>query len=492
MSGYPPQQGPYPGQPNQPPVGFAPQYGAPPQQGGYPPQGGPPQQHGGYPPPQGSYQQGGLPPQQQGYPPQQGGYQPQQGGYPPQQGGYPPQQGGAQPQKGYGATNLSLGGDVDTPTYTGSDIPDQDVEGNDNAGPPAPSAPPPSLFGPLPGYENMNYGTPFLPPPPAYEPPKQENRPEQHFSQATSITDDQARNALLKFAGDHCCYGKGAAKDMDIKDIQPTCAYHYSLTSFCEGRATAYAFQPYTGQPIDGPNNGPPPPPWSIPANPPKNFQDATVKIEVPHTAVLKPCHECFGGGYKRCYNCHGRGRTRCSSCHGSGHRSVYRDGEHHQEHCTWCHGSGRRRCMKCHGHGRVRCWTCNGQGNLKTYIELTVKWVNHISNHVVERTDLPNELIVGSQGTEIFNQELPRVWPITGFHDNDVNIGSKQLVDQHATNFPSERMLLQRHVLRAVPVSEVHYEWKDHNSRYWVYGHDHKVHAPDYPQTCCCGCTIL
>ncbi|KXJ25376.1 Protein SSUH2-like [Exaiptasia diaphana] len=392
MSGYPPQQGPYPGQPNQPPVGFAPQYGAPPQQGGYPPQGGPPQQHGGYPPPQGSYQQGGLPPQQQGYPPQQGGYQPQQGGYPPQQGGYPPQQGGAQPQKGYGATNLSLGGDVDTPTYTGSDIPDQDVEGNDNAGPPAPSAPPPSLFGPLPGYENMNYGTPFLPPPPAYEPPKQENRPEQHFSQATSITDDQARNALLKFAGDHCCYGKGAAKDMDIKDIQPTCAYHYSLTSFCEGRATAYAFQPYTGQPIDGPNNGPPPPPWSIPANPPKNFQDATVKIEVPHTAVLKPCHECFGGGYKRCYNCHGRGR----------------------------------------------------------------------------------------------------VWPITGFHDNDVNIGSKQLVDQHATNFPSERMLLQRHVLRAVPVSEVHYEWKDHNSRYWVYGHDHKVHAPDYPQTCCCGCTIL
>lgn len=35
----------------------------------------------------------------------------------------------------------------------------------------------------------------------------------------------------------------------------------------------------------------------------------------------------------------------------------------------------------------------------------------NHVSNHVVERTDrLPTDLIVNSQGTEIFRQELPRV----------------------------------------------------------------------------------
>ena len=34
----------------------------------------------------------------------------------------------------------------------------------------------------------------------------------------------------------------------------------------------------------------------------------------------------------------------------------------------------------------------------------------NHIDNHVTERTDLPDQLILGSQGTEIFTQELPRV----------------------------------------------------------------------------------
>ena len=33
-----------------------------------------------------------------------------------------------------------------------------------------------------------------------------------------------------------------------------------------------------------------------------------------------------------------------------------------------------------------------------------------HIDNHVTERTDLPDHLIVGSQGTEIFTQEFPRV----------------------------------------------------------------------------------
>ena len=51
---------------------------------------------------------------------------------------------------------------------------------------------------------------------------------------------------------------------------------------------------------------------------------------------------------------------------------------------------------------------------------------------------------------------------------------------------------LFQRHTLRAVPVSEVKYEWKDKNTRFWVYGLDHRVHAPDYPQQCCCGCTII
>ena len=42
------------------------------------------------------------------------------------------------------------------------------------------------------------------------------------------------------------------------------------------------------GQVIDGPQNGPAPPPWSIPAQPNQIFTPQAVNIEVPHTASVK------------------------------------------------------------------------------------------------------------------------------------------------------------------------------------------------------------
>ena len=49
-----------------------------------------------------------------------------------------------------------------------------------------------------------------------------------YLNRATSISEEEARDALLAFVGEHCCYGKGAAEDMDIKDINPSSAYHVS------------------------------------------------------------------------------------------------------------------------------------------------------------------------------------------------------------------------------------------------------------------------
>jgi len=437
-----------------------------------------------YPP--GGYSYGPGQGYQSGQPPvgfapyaQQGYGQP-----PPQQQGYgpPPPQ-----QQGYGS--LAISGAVDRPTYSGSDVPSQDVFDNQFAKAPQPSAPPPDMFGHYSGYENTQYGNSFAPPPPPYAPPPDSQMPEQRFQQSTAITEDQARDAMLQFVSEHCCYGKAPAQEMVIKDVIPSSAYHYSLTSFCESRKTEWKFEPYRGQPIDSPVNGPAPPPWAIPAQPPQMFSDFQTKIEVPHTANIKPCHDCMAVGYKRCYRCCGRGRLRCSRCQGSG----LVEGMQQREQCMNCLGRGWRSCDVCNGHGRIKCPTCLAQAQLKTFIEMTVKWENHVSNHVVERTDrLPAELIVKSEGTEIFSQELPRVWPIINFFDQQVNIGSKKLVDEHSNKWPSKRILLQRQLLRAVPVSEIHYNWKEMSSRFWVCGHDHKVYAPDYPQQCCCGCSIL
>ncbi|KAJ7383913.1 hypothetical protein OS493_025240 [Desmophyllum pertusum] len=116
---------------------------------------------------------------QQGYgppPPQQQGYGPP----PPQQQGYgpPPPQ-----QQAYGSFNVTISGRVDRPTYTGSDVPAQDVFDNQFAKAPAPSAPPPDMFAHYSGYENTQYGSSFVPPPPPYVPPPSSQMPEQHFQQ---------------------------------------------------------------------------------------------------------------------------------------------------------------------------------------------------------------------------------------------------------------------------------------------------------------------
>jgi hypothetical protein len=103
------------------------------------------------------------------------------------------------------------------------------------------------------------------------------------------------------------------------------------------------------------------------------------------------------------------------------------------------------QRCRVCHGRGQVGCHVCGCQGQLKYYICLTITWKNHKSDHVVERTSLPGELIAGAQGQLAFKDEHIRVAPINDFPEPAVNQASNQLVGEHAASFFStERVLMQ------------------------------------------------
>jgi len=128
----------------------------------------------------------------------------------------------------------------------------------------------------------------------------------------------------------------------------------------------------------------------------------------------------------------------------------------------------------------------------LKCYIKLTVTWKNHKGDKVVERTSLPDHLIQEVTGQQAFAEEQPRVWPINHFPDQAVNEASKALVNKHNTSFPMERILLQKHQIRIVPVTQAFYEYKGETDSFFVYGFERKVYAPNYPQKCCCGCIIL
>lgn len=64
----------------------------------------------------------------------------------------------------------------------------------------------------------------------------------------------------------------------------------YTLETFTEARKTGFMHVPYRGGPVDGPENGPPPPPWAIHCLADSMFHTHVKKMEVPHTATVRVC----------------------------------------------------------------------------------------------------------------------------------------------------------------------------------------------------------
>ncbi|KAK2168305.1 hypothetical protein LSH36_18g06018 [Paralvinella palmiformis] len=106
--------------------------------------------------------------------------------------------------------------------------------------------------------------------------------------------------------------------------------------------------------------------------------------------------------------------------------------------------------------------------------------------------TGLPGKCVKKARGVIAFEEEAPLVYPLNHFPDAAVNRTSQTMVNAHRTKWPTEKMLSQHHVVRMIPITEVHYLWKNKQSSYFVYGSDHLVYAPRYPQRCCWTCSIL
>ncbi|KAG8197237.1 hypothetical protein JTE90_011389 [Oedothorax gibbosus] len=182
-----------------------------------------------------------------------------------------------------------------------------------------------------------------------------------------SLTADDLREACHEFVSESCCYGSKFVRQTELPEIINMCTYHYQLETFGEKRESIQRTEPFRGQPIDGPENGPPPEPWDVLVPIPEMFQNSQRKVEIPHTAHVRECGRCVGNCRVRCESCRGRGGRRCISCSGSGRGTSGS--------CTSCSGSGRRRCWTCSGTGQVKCGTCNGKGRLKHYRLLIVTW---------------------------------------------------------------------------------------------------------------------
>jgi len=141
---------------------------------------------------------------------------------------------------------------------------------------------------------------------------------------------------------------------------------------------------------------------------------------------------------------------------------------------------------------GKIACGVCDTAGKVKKYIELKVEFKNHQLSHVIEKTDLPDDLIRGVSGAVEFESSSNFVAPVSGYPNSEINIRSNDFVSRHVYLQNDGRVLQQRHKLQCVPVFECHFKWKDKTGRMWVYGLEHKLFTEDYPQTCCWGCNIL
>lgn len=161
-----------------------------------------------------------------------------------------------------------------------------------------------------------------------------------------SLTHQQARAALLTHISSKCCYGSGAAKQLQITSMDYVPAHHYELQTFTEKRETSWTYAPHKGGEVDGPGRGAAPLPWEM-EEPPTNMFKEEVRpqarrcvqvrvVTVPHTGVVKACHKCRGTGGMSCRDCSGKvaapppapqGWIRCLHCHGDVYLSEHGSG---------------------------------------------------------------------------------------------------------------------------------------------------------------------
>ncbi|XP_068763219.1 protein SSUH2 homolog [Struthio camelus] len=293
------------------------------------------------------------------------------------------------------------------------------------------------------------------------------------------MTEEAARTALLQFVNSKCCYGNRAAGELVIQELRQLAIYRYRLETFRESRLSEWAFEPLPKPGAAGRPRGA--------SAPPAMFREGTRRVRVPHSCRVKDCHRCHGHGRSKCSVCHGAGRTRCVTCKGSRRRLKQ------QKRCQLCSGTGRKRCSTCSGQGSKTCTMCQGEKKLQHFKQLVITWKNNVFEFVSEhQLDFPGELLSKVNGETVFRDENVQVYPITDFPEPAISLASQRAIAEHnATSAASSRILQQRQTVELIPITEVRYEHAGQPRLYYVYGLENEVYARDYPQRCCCRCSI-
>lgn len=279
-------------------------------------------------------------------------------------------------------------------------------------------------------------------------------------------------------------------------------------------------------------------------------------------------CNLCHGVGYEVCLSCSGKGTSRSYSSGGrssnysrSGDRysssnydrgdpdqflgggngggiggaatdgnsrnSRYANGDEQSssgfsnslggwstESCSTCHGAGQKRCWVCAGKSYNNCPGCIGTGSLRCFLTLTVSWLNHCDDVIINNSDqiIPKERLRICSGLLLVDQVEDRLKPLKSTTlaaakgDDDsllcrpnqlqqqqlnegcraeaeqLHLASKHLLEKHRNTYKCEKFLKQRHKVTQIECHIVSYEWKQRYGQFVIYGEERKVYIGKYP----------
>ncbi|KAG8536279.1 hypothetical protein GDO81_026736, partial [Engystomops pustulosus] len=69
-----------------------------------------------------------------------------------------------------------------------------------------------------------------------------------HLPRIPSVSEEDARKALMDYANGKCCYRSTPAEEMDFHELRPFNTYRYRLETFTESRTCDWVTKPYRGQ----------------------------------------------------------------------------------------------------------------------------------------------------------------------------------------------------------------------------------------------------
>ncbi len=185
-----------------------------------------------------------------------------------------------------------------------------------------------------------------------------------------------------------------------------------------------------------------------------------------------------------------------CGSCGASGQIICGRCGGASDLPCSVCGACGQVTCSGCGGDGRVVCAPCGGHGRVERFQNLTV--TRHYDSNVVtlDAAALPEALVLDACGVKVLEECDVTVSPDngaargeSGYRDRpvrvsgDVDAASRALIEDHAIPYGA-RSIRERLRVTAVPIHEGAYRWGGRALRFYLYGLDARVYAPDFPRS--------